>query len=153
MTQKNKLTDEQLKFCEEYLKCMSVSEAVEKVFPYGTSKSKVLELISDPNLKVYLDVRRQEIRNIYITKEDILLRTLDLYDKCVQPVPVLDKRGHPTGEYQMDTRGATKILELMYKHLGLVDADTKQDIPNVVPQVVLSEKELETFRTHFESEF
>jgi len=152
----DKLTDDEFKFCEEYLKCLSLSVAISKVYPYEeNTKKRGKALITSSNVKQYLNLRRQAIRDVYVTREDVLLRTLDLYDKCIQPIPVVDKRGHPTGEYTMDTKGATKILELLYKHLGLISPEgSAQGVTQGnIPDITLTEEELDRFKSHFESEF
>jgi phage terminase small subunit len=43
----------------------------------------------------------------------------DVEKKCRADVPVLDKRGQPTGEYRFDSAGANRALELIGKHLGM----------------------------------
>jgi hypothetical protein len=45
-----------------------------------------------------------------------------LYRRCTQAVPVLDRRGKPTGEFRMEAPTAAKCLELLGKHQGMFGA-------------------------------
>lgn len=49
----------------------------------------------------------------------VLMNLKEVVKRCMQSEPVLDGAGQPTGEYRFDSRGATRGLELIGKHIGM----------------------------------
>jgi hypothetical protein len=155
----DQLTDEEFNFCEEYLKNMTapIALAVARALPYEDMPHRRAEsFLNNPKLLDYLDLRRKIIRRTFITKDDVMLRLYQALDKCTQPIPIIDKKGHPTGEYSFDSRGATKILEILSKHFGIADIDKdKKDknITPVAPKVSVNKDDLEEFINKFNDEY
>ena len=73
----------------------------------------------------------------------------------MQPVAVLDSKGHPTGEFKFDSKGATKILEMLSKHFGIIDQTKSQGIPEarIVPKAQVSRGDMEIFLANINDEF
>lgn len=51
-----------------------------------------------------------------ITRLSVLQRLDRVADRCMQSEQVLDRQGKPTGEYQFDSAGANRALELLGKY-------------------------------------
>jgi hypothetical protein len=155
----DQLTDEEFLFCEEYLKNITapVALSVVRALPYEEMPHRKAEcILHNPKVRDYLDVRRKIIRRTYITKDDVLLRIMNTLDKCTQPVAVLDKLGHPTGEYTMDSKGATKLLEMLAKHFGIVETgkqSNESDSVSVAPKVSVNKDDLNAFIDKFNAEY
>ena len=71
-------------------------------------------------------LQKEQAERLMITSDRIMLELMDVYQKCMQAVPVeewnySEHRMEPTGEYQFDSKGATKALELLGRHLGMFD--------------------------------
>ena len=71
-------------------------------------------------------LQKEQAERLMITSDRIMLELMDVYQKCMQAVPVnewnySEHRMEPTGEYQFDSKGATKALEMIGKHLGMFD--------------------------------
>ncbi len=149
------LTDEEYTFCEEYLNNMTspVAVSVSKALPYEENpNAKGKFLMSNPKVLEYLDLRRQQIRRTFITKDDVMLRLYQTLDKCSQPISVLDSKGHPTGEYRFDAKSATKILELLSKHFGIVDEKSANTV-NIAPPINVDSKDLNNLLDKFNEEY
>jgi phage terminase small subunit len=54
-----------------------------------------------------------------VTKEFVLTGLREIHERCMVAMPVLDRKGKPTGQYRFDSSGANRALELMGKHLGM----------------------------------
>lgn len=151
------LTDDEFTFCEEYLKNMTapVALSVARALPYEENPHRrATSLLSNPKVADYLDLRRKIIRRTFITQDDVMLRLYNVLDKCTQPVAVIDKEGHPTGEFNFDSRGATKILEILSKHFGIVDTDkSEKEMKQVAPRVSVNKDDLDTFINSFNAEY
>lgn len=81
-------------------------------------KERVAELIHN-------EVRREKVatkkaaEKLSLTKEYVLSRLIENVERAMQAVPVLDKKGNPTGEYKYEGAVANKALELLGRELGL----------------------------------
>lgn len=150
------LDDDEINFCEYYIKNITlpirlVVSTVMPDEPFPEQKSR--EIMTNPLVHEYLDLRRQVVRRAIITEDDVMLRMYDLLEKCSQPKPVLDNKGQPTGEMAIDTRGATKILELLAKHFKL-DGNTNNAQTIAEPKTaVLSESDVDEFNKYLDDEF
>lgn len=156
----DELTDEEFSFCEEYLKNMQnpVAISVARALPYEENPHRrAASLLNNPKIMDYLDVRRKIIRRTFITKDDVMLRLYQALDRCTQPVAIIDNKGHPTGEYKFDSRGATKILEILSKHFGIADMDKNDKGSNgalpVAPKVSVNKDDLDEFIGKFNEEY
>jgi hypothetical protein len=46
----------------------------------------------------------------------VLKQMVEVFERCMQHKPVLDKEGNPTGEYRFDAAGVNRALEQIGKH-------------------------------------
>jgi hypothetical protein len=71
---------------------------------------------------------------------------VEVFERCMQHKPVLDKDGNPTGEYRFDSAGAARALELMGKHKSVnafkeTESDRKPSDQKWTVEVVHTTKE------------
>lgn len=124
----NRLTIKQRLFCEEYVKSQNASQsAIIAGYPAKTARSAGNRLINQSNIKNYLSQLREEV----ISQKGVDIgwvmdKFITISERCMQEVPVLDKKGAPTGEYQFDSSGANKAVEMIGKMLGAFERDNKQ---------------------------
>lgn len=115
------LTERQSFFCREYLKNFNGTQAAIRAgYSKKTARSIAAENLIKPNIQAYLAgmIQKQaEVSKITVTE---IIRDLKiLKDRCMQACQVLDKKGNPTGEWQFDSAGANRSLELLGKHLAM----------------------------------
>ena len=70
------------------------------------------------------ELQGEQVARLSVTQDYVVLQLLDTYAKCSKPVPVMqydpDAGGMvESGEYQFDSKGALRALELIGKHLGM----------------------------------
>ena len=58
--------------------------------------------------------------------KNVVMKLIETLEQCMSAVPVMEwsaeeHRKIPTGEYQFDSRGAAKCLELIGRHLGMFE--------------------------------
>lgn len=155
---RDELTDEQFAFCEVYLENLTSPAyiSVAKALPYEENPNrKGRDLLMDTRVIEYLDLRRKIIRRFTVTKDEVLIKLNDLITKCMAPVQVLDNKGHPTGEYTFDSRGATKGMELLSKYLGLDNTKQIGSLEAIasVPKVSVNKDDLDKFIMDFNEHY
>lgn len=65
--------------------------------------------------------KRDVLKHACLDKSWIIARLMSVTDRCMQAEQVTDKRGNVIeGEYQFDSMGANKSLELLAKHLKML---------------------------------
>ena len=74
------------------------------------------EILRDPKVQAYIQAQRKKMEEkTMVTREYVLKGLMEVHQKASQNVPILDKKGRPTGEYRFDSGGANKALELLGK--------------------------------------
>jgi len=56
----------------------------------------------------------------------IVMKWMELLDRCMQAEPVLDNEGNPTGEWKFDSRGANNVLENLAKYFGMFHKESSE---------------------------
>lgn len=115
------LSNREEMFCREFIVDMNGTRAALRAgYSEASAKTTASTLLSNPNLlaRVQELVRQRQVAT-RITAQSVLDNLQLVLDRCLQAVPVLDREGNQTGEWQFDSRGATKALELMGKHLAM----------------------------------
>ncbi|MBQ9719580.1 MAG: terminase small subunit [Oscillospiraceae bacterium] len=129
------LTPKERRFAQEYLKdFVGAQAAIRAGYSAGKNNASAAttasRLLRDEHVKAYLDaLLREHAEGACASKESIVSRLLTISSRCMQAEPVMewDSGRHDyveTGEYQFDSRGATKALEQLCKILGY-DAPVK----------------------------
>lgn len=150
------LEDFEIMFCEEYLKNLSATAAMIVINADPNTldpKEKAQSILSNPAVREYLDLRRQQLREVMITKDDILLKAYHMYDKCMGPVAVIDKKGHPTSQSTFDSKGASKVLELMFKYFGMGDKVDNTNKPTIVQNLSVKPEDMDKFEKMFKDDY
>ena len=62
-----------------------------------------------------------KMESIKVSSAYVTERLVTLVDRCMQAVPVLNKRGNATGQYRFDSHGAVKSLELLGLEQGMFE--------------------------------
>ncbi len=62
-----------------------------------------------------------EMKDIQVNRAYVIDRLVTLVDRCMQAVPVLNKRGNATGQYRFEANGAVKSLELLGLEAGMFE--------------------------------
>ncbi len=130
-------------FCAEYITCFNGAEAARRVGYKENSAAKAAHrLLSDPRVKMRIEELIKERRErLYLSADLVVIETFDTYQTCKAAKPVLewDYSEHmmvEKGLYQIDSKGATKCLELLSKFLGM---DGKSATDGIKPPVFIQE--------------
>lgn len=91
-------------------------------------EARISEIV-EAKLKVEEAATKRAIQKLAITKEYVLGRLVENVERSMQAVPVLDKRGVPTGEYKYEGSVANKALELIGRELGMFIQRTEVGTP------------------------
>lgn len=135
----DKLNAQQERFCEEYLVDYNGTKAASRA-GYSERSAAVTACRLLKNDKVLVRVRElqaEQAKRLAITADWTLMKLREIVDKAMCAEPVLEydydtKQLEPTGEYQFDSRGATKALELIGRHLGMYQ--DKLEATHVMPK-------------------
>jgi len=125
---KDKLTPKQEMFVKEYLVDLNATQAAiragyskktaDRIGPELLGKTCVARAIEEAN--------RKRAEKLELSAEWVLENLKNVAVRCQQaePVMVFDYRTKEmveTGEYQFDSKGANRALELIGKHLGIFE--------------------------------
>ena len=122
----NKLNDKTEAFCHEYLVDYNASKAAERAgYSAKTAGSQGNRLLK--NVEVLSRVRElqaEKTKRLAVSQDWVVLHLVDVVNKCMKPVEVLEwdyeaREMKRTGLFTFDSKGATKALELIGKHLGM----------------------------------
>ena len=132
------LDDREEAFAREWLKDMNGTQAAirAKYKPGKNNTSAAVQasrLLRDPRIQAYrAALIRESVEDMAISQEAVVLKLLEIYQRCMQATPVLmwdteKQEWVNSGEWRFDARGAAKALEQLTKLLGL-DAPTKHTV-------------------------
>ncbi len=122
------LTYKKERFCLEYVCDYNKTQAAIRAgYAESTAAKRGYELMKEPEVAAYIrQLQKEQAERLMLTSDRVLIELMDVYQKCMQAVPVetwnySEHRMEPTGEYQFDSKGATKALEMIGKHLGMFE--------------------------------
>ena len=122
------LTYKKERFCLEYVCDYNQTQsAIRAGYAESTAAKRGCELMKEPEVVAYIrQLQKEQAERLMLTSDRVLIELMDVYQKCMQAVPVetwnySEHRMEPTGEYQFDSKGATKALEMIGKHLGMFE--------------------------------
>ena len=122
----NKPNDRQEFFCREYLVDYNGTQAAIRAgYSQKTAYSQGSRLLKNANvLSRVRELQAEKTAQLSISQDWVVHQLVDVIQKCKDPVPVetWDYEGKAmvkTGEYMFDSKGVTKALELLGKHLGM----------------------------------
>lgn len=123
-----RLSYKEERFCLEYICDYNQTKAAIRAGYAEKSAAKTgCRLMKDPRIQARIrQLQKEQAERLMLTSDHVLLELWDVYQKCMQVVPVetWSYELHEmvkTGEYQFDSKGATKALEMIGKHLGMFD--------------------------------
>jgi phage terminase small subunit len=115
------MTDKQKMFVAEYLVDLNATAAciragysernADKIGSQLLGKSRISQAIQQ--------AQEKRAEKINLSAEWVLERFKLISDRCIQGEPILDTKGHETGEWKFDSAGANKATEMIGKHLGM----------------------------------
>ena len=112
-----KLTPKQARFVEEYLVDLNATQAAIRAKYHPKMAA---QLLAKPSIqKAIEEAKKAQAKRIKITADDVLRDLIEVKDRCMQAVPVLNRQGEETGMYVFDAKAANRSLELIGKHLGM----------------------------------
>lgn len=128
------LDDRERRFCAEYLKDRNGTQAAIRAgYKPGRNNSSARvqgsRLVHDPRIVAYRRaLMHRELESNDVSKDSIMLSLLEIRDRCMQAVPVLewdkDERAYKeTGEYSFDSRGAVRAISEIAKLAGLYEPE------------------------------
>lgn len=133
MAESDKLTRKEELFCREYTRDYNGAAAARRAGYEEKSAAKAAHrLLSKPQVLQFVrELQKEQAERLCLSSDLVVIETLDLLAKCKAAVPVMewnysDHCMRETGFYQVDSKGATKCLELLAKFQGM-DGKKVQD--------------------------
>ncbi len=122
----NGLTEQQEKFCREYvLDYNGTQAAIRAGYSEKTARSQASRLLTNDDIlsRVHA-IQIIELKKLSVTPESVVMRYLEIYDRCMQATPVMewDYNEHKlveTGEYVFDSKGAINALSKIGDYLAM----------------------------------
>lgn len=133
------MTDKQINFCREYVKDYNGTQAAIRAgYSEKTAAVKANQLLHKENiLNTIKQYQKELVESSCLTEEKVIAKVEEILDRCMSAEPVMEwnyeeHRYEPTGEYQFDSKGALKAIEMLGKHLGMFnksDVDLNLSLP------------------------
>lgn len=128
----------ELHFCEEYIVDYNGTAAARRAgYPDKSAAKKASQLLRRSDIRAQVEKLQQERSERLCVKQDyVLQQALEILQKCQAAVPVTawDYDSHQmveTGEYQFDSKGACRALELIGKMVGIGEGAGQEYQPPV----------------------
>ena len=135
------------RFCLEYIVDYNQTQAAIRAGYAEKSAAKIgCKLMKDPRILARVkELQKEQADRLCLSSDLVVIKLLELVDICMAAKPVMewDYSNHemsPTGEYQIDSKGATKALELLGRHLGMFDR--KEQATDEGPVFISGEEDL-----------
>lgn len=118
----NDLSSQQYLAVSLYLKSMNKSQAATDA---GYSTTSVF---SNPAVKQEI-AEQMKIRadRLRIGADWVLIQAVEIYKRCMQVEPVLNRDGNPTGEFKFNASGAIAAVNLVGRHVDVKAFDAQLD--------------------------
>lgn len=124
------MTPREILFVKAFLNTLNRTQAaVEAGYKAGKDNASAAvqgsRMLKDPRVRAYRDaLLRESVDDMALTRENVLLRQLEIYQRCMSAVPVMiwdseQKEWVESGTWRFDAKGATKALENIAKLLGM----------------------------------
>lgn len=120
------LTDKQKKFCKEYvIDYNGTQAAIRAGYSEKTAKVQACQLLREEKILTTIkNLQKEQMQELCLCEEKVIKDLCSILIRCMSAEPVMewDYEEHDyvkTGEYQFDSKGALKAIELLGKHLGM----------------------------------
>jgi phage terminase small subunit len=118
------LNPKQQRFVAEYLKDLNATQAAIRAgYSAKTARQQASDLLAKPDISDAVAKGTAKVcAKAEVSAEYVLSSLLNIAERCQQAVPVyvrVNGETRATGEYEFDSSGANKALELLGKHLAL----------------------------------
>ena len=131
------MTDKQINFCREYVKDYNGTQAAIRAgYSEKTASVKANQLLHNENILNAIKQNQKElVESSCLTEEKVIARLEEILERCMSADPVMEWNYEehcykPTGEYQFDSKGALKAIEMLGKHLGMFEKKTNKNTDN-----------------------
>lgn len=123
------LSERERRFADEFNRCLNGTQAAIAVgYTAGKNNASAAvtacRLLRDPRVRAYrLAVVRESVEDMALSKDSVILKLLEIYQRCMAATPVLQynsdtKSWEESGEWRFDAKGATRAIEQISKILG-----------------------------------
>lgn len=133
------LTDRQEAFVREYLVDLNATQAAIRAgYSKNTAKSIGHENLTKPDIRARIEeLQGKRAEKLELDAEWVLRKLQTVAERSLQEEPVMkwdydEKKLVETGEFQFDSQGANRALELIGKHLGMFTEKVKMDVQGEV---------------------
>ena len=115
------LTLKQKRFVIEYLKDgHGTNAAIRAGYSRASAANIASENLTKPEIRdAVAGVVQAQQADLRIDADWVLIQLVKNFSRSMQAEPVLDREGHPTGEYKYQGAVANKSLELIAKHMDV----------------------------------
>jgi len=133
-----KLTAKQERFCQEYIiDCNGTQAAIRASYSEKTAGVIACEHLKKPKIQARIAELQERMAKVAgLSAEYVLEGYMDIYQRCMQAVPITDANGAPSG-FTFNAAGANKALEMLGKHLALFEGKLATEQKQVI-EIVLS---------------
>lgn len=141
----NKITQQQKKFIQEYLKTLDGELAAKKAGYKGNDLKKVSErLLSSENIIKELNGELyRQINSLRIQKGYVIKKLLQIAEFSLEEEDILDKEGNITGKKKLrDTSAALKALDSLCKYLFSKEDNSQQLEAKIITISNLNDKKI-----------
>lgn len=133
------MTDKQINFCREYVKDYNGTQAAIRAgYSEKTAAVKASQLLKNKDiLNTIKQFQKELVESSCLTEYKVIAKVEEVLERCMSAEPVMEWNYEehcyePTGEYQFDSKGALKAIEMLGKHLGMFnksDVDLNLSLP------------------------
>jgi phage terminase small subunit len=115
-----KLTDKQQLFIQEYLVDFDSTQAATRAgYSVPTAYAQGHALLKQPLVeKALSEAKGQRIQRTQVDQDFVISKLVEVVERAMDPYPVLDRDGMPTGEFKWQGSVANSALALLAKHTG-----------------------------------
>lgn len=144
-----KLKPKQRKFVEEYEKDGNATQAAIRAgYKEDAAAVTGCRLLRNANILAYRRIRASiNFASLGISRDTLAADLVEIKERCMQAKPVMvwnyqTHKMEETGEYQFDSKGATKAIETLAEMIGEKDP-TKINVTGHVamPEITIDERE------------
>jgi phage terminase small subunit len=134
------LTEQDMRFVEEY--CVDLDHGRAAVAA-GWPKSHGLQALDRADMQEMVTRRLTKIsKQSGLSAEWVRRQLREVVERCMQAKPVMKKVGNTyveTGEWEFDSGGANKALEILAKHLGMLKENVTITVEHELTQMSQAE--------------